>query len=299
MPFKALLSRQRLIVLPLFYTLRMFDIEKYRSLISDFVVLYGMKLIVAIFIFAIGSWIVKSLNRFISNLMVRRNVDPSLRPFLSSIMGVALWVLLIVVVISQIGLEMTSFIAVLGSAGLAIGLALQGSLSNFAGGVLILTIKPFRVGDFIEAQGQSGTVHLINIFNTVLKTADNKTIYMPNGPLASAVVVNFSVEETRRIELLFTVSVNNDIGKVRQILQSLINEETRILPEPEPAIVVTNFAEHAITISTRIWCNRTEYWPLFWDLTEKAKAAFEANNIALPVPKREMLSSSDVKPVTK
>ena len=273
----------------------MFDIEKYRSLVVDFVVLYGMKLIIAIFILAIGAWIIKRLNRLISNLMVRRNVDPSLRPFLSSILGVALWVLLVVVVISQIGLEMTSFIAVLGSAGLAIGLALQGSLSNFAGGVLILTIKPFRVGDFIEAQGQSGTVHLINIFNTVLKTADNKTIYMPNGPLASAVVVNFSVEDTRRIELLFTVSVNNDIGKVRQILQSLINQDQRILPEPEPAIVVTNFAEHAITISTRIWCNRTEYWPLFWDLTEKAKAAFEANGIALPVPRREMLSSDGSK----
>lgn len=299
MPFKALLSRQRLFVLPIFILESMFDIEKYRSLVVDFVVLYGMKLIVAIFILALGAWVVKSLNRFISNLMVRRNVDASLRPFLSSIIGVALWVLLIVVVISQIGIEMTSFIAVLGSAGLAIGLALQGSLSNFAGGVLILTIKPFRVGDFIEAQGQSGTVHLINIFNTVLKTGDNKTIYMPNGPLASSVVVNFSVENTRRVELLFSISVNNDIGKVRQILQQLISADSRILPEPEPAIVVTNFAEHAITISVRVWCNRIDYWPLFWEMTEKAKAAFEANGIALPVPRREMLSSSENRAVTQ
>ncbi|MBC5994617.1 mechanosensitive ion channel family protein [Pontibacter cellulosilyticus] len=270
----------------------MFDIEKYRVLAIDYVVLYGMKLVLAILILAIGAWIIKRLNRFISNLMIRKNVDPSLRPFLGSIIGVALWVVLIVVVISQIGVEMTSFIAVLGSAGLAIGLALQGSLSNFAGGVLILTIKPFRVGDFIDAQGQSGTVHLINIFNTVLKTADNKTIYLPNGPLASSVVVNYSVEATRRVELLFTVSVNNDIGKVRQLIQQLINEDERVLPEPEPAIVVTNFAEHAITISVRIWSKREEFWPLYWDMTEKAKAAFEANGIALPVPRREMLSSS-------
>ncbi|WP_246597115.1 mechanosensitive ion channel family protein [Pontibacter aydingkolensis] len=292
MPFKALLRRQRLFVLPFIYTLEnMFDIEKYRGVLVDFVVLYGMKLIVAIFILAIGTWVIRRLNRFLNNMMVRKNVDPSLRPFLGSIIGVLLWVSLIVVVISQIGVEMTSFIAILGSAGLAIGLALQGSLSNFAGGVLILTIKPFRVGDFIDAQGQSGTVHIINIFNTVLKTGDNKTIYLPNGPLASSVVVNYSVENTRRVELLFTISVNNDIGKVRQLIQQLINDDSRVLPEPEPAIVVTNFAEHAITISTRVWCNRTDYWPLFWDMTEKAKAAFETNNIALPVPRREMLSN--------
>ena len=269
----------------------MFDLEKYSVLAVDFVVLYGMKLLLAILILIFGAWLIKRLNRVIGNLMIRKNVDPSLRPFLGSIVSVAFWVILVVLVISQIGVEMTSFIAVLGSAGLAIGLALQGSLSNFAGGVLILTIKPFRVGDFIDAQGQSGTVHLINIFNTVLKTADNKTIYLPNGPLASSVVVNYSVEATRRVELIFTVSVNNDIGKVRQILQQLINEDERVLPEPAPAIVVTNFAEHAITISVRIWSKREDFWPLYWDMTEKAKAAFEANGIALPVPKRVMLSN--------
>jgi small conductance mechanosensitive channel len=272
----------------------MLDIDKYRITLMDFVVLYGMKLVVAIFILAVGLWVIKRLGNFLRNLMVRKDVDVSLRPFLSSIINVVLWVVLIVVVISQIGVEMTSFIAILGSAGLAIGLALQGSLSNFAGGVLILTIKPFRVGDFIDAQGQSGTVHLINIFNTVLKTGDNKTIYLPNGPLASSVVVNYSVENTRRVELLFTVSVNNDIGKVRQIILQLINEDSRVLQEPAPVIVVTNFAEHAITISTRIWCNRPDYWPLFWEMTEKAKTTFEQNGISLPVPKREVLAHTEI-----
>ncbi len=272
----------------------MLDIEKYRLTLIDFVVLYGMKLVVAIFILVIGLWIIKRLSKFLDNLMVRKDVDISLRPFLSSIITVMLWVILIVVVISQIGVEMTSFIAILGSAGLAIGLALQGSLSNFAGGVLILTIKPFRVGDFIDAQGQSGTVHLINIFNTVLKTGDNKTIYLPNGPLASSVVVNYSVENTRRVELLFTVSVNNDIGKVRSLIQQLNNEDARVLPEPAPAIVVTNFSEHAITISTRVWCNRPDYWPLFWEMTEKAKATFEENGITLPIPKREILAQAEI-----
>lgn len=271
----------------------MIEVDKYHNLVMDFVVLYGMKLMVAAFLLIFGIWIIKKLNRVVNNLMIRKHVDESLRPFLGNIISIVFWVLLIVLVIAQVGVEMTSFIAILGSAGLAVGLALQGSLSNFAGGVLILTIKPFKVGDYIEAQGQGGTVHLINIFNTVLKTADNKTIYLPNGPLASTVVVNYSVESTRRVELLFTISVHNDIGKVRQILQQLISQDERVLPEPEPVIVVTNFSEHAITISSRIWCNRPDYWGLFWDMTEKAKAAFEANNIALPVPKREVFSYSE------
>ncbi|ARS37820.1 mechanosensitive ion channel protein MscS [Pontibacter actiniarum] len=268
----------------------MLDIDSIREMVVNFAVLYGMKLLVALVILVVGTWIIRRLNKLIQNLMVRKGVDESLRPFLGSILNVTLWVLLIVLVIAQLGVEMTSFIAVLGSAGLAIGLALQGSLSNFAGGVLILTIKPFRVGDYIEAQGQGGTVHLINIFNTVLKTADNKTIYLPNGPLASTVVVNYSVEATRRVELLFTVSVHNDIGKVRSLIQELIAQDERVLQEPAPVIVVTNFAEHAITISTRIWCNRADYWALYWDMNEKAKAAFEQNNIAMPVPKREVFS---------
>ncbi|OKL40173.1 mechanosensitive ion channel family protein [Pontibacter flavimaris] len=271
------------------------DFDSIREMIVNFAVLYGLKLLVAIFILVLGAWIIRRLKLLISGLMLRKSVDESLRPFLLSIFSIALWVLLLVLVIAQIGVEMTSFIAVLGSAGLAIGLALQGSLANFAGGVLILTIKPFRVGDFIEAQGQSGTVQIINIFNTVLKTADNKTIYIPNGPLASAVVVNYSVEATRRVELLFTVSVNNDIGKVRQLIQELISQDERVMKEPAPAIVVTNFAEHSITISTRIWCKREDYWGLFWDMNERAKAAFEQNNIALPVPRREVLSQQSGK----
>ncbi|WP_276496558.1 mechanosensitive ion channel family protein [Pontibacter litorisediminis] len=265
------------------------DFDSIREMIVNFAVLYGLKLIVAVFILVIGAWVIRRMKTLINNLMLRKSVDESLRPFLLNILSIGLWVLLLVLVVAQLGVEMTSFIAVLGSAGLAIGLALQGSLANFAGGVLILTIKPFRVGDFIEAQGQSGTVQLINIFNTVLKTADNKTIYIPNGPLASAVVVNYSVEATRRVELLFTVSVNNDIGKVRELIQELIDQDERILKDPAPAIVVTNFAEHAITISTRIWCKREDYWGLFWDMNERAKAAFENNGIALPVPRREMV----------
>jgi small conductance mechanosensitive channel len=267
------------------------DLYQYSDQVVDFFFLYGLKLLGAIIILVLGLWAINRINAFIFRLMTQKNVDESLRPFLKNIIGITLRVLLLIMVIAQLGIPMTSFIAIIGSIGLAIGLALQGSLSNFAGGVLILTIKPFRVGDFIEAQGQMGTVKIINIFNTVLKTGDNKTIYLPNGPLASSVVVNYTVEPTRRVELLFTVSVDNNIGTVRQILQGLINSDERVLQEPASAIVVTNFAEHALTISARVWVKREDYWSFFWDMNERVKAAFEEHNIAMPVPRREMVAS--------
>ncbi|GGG06444.1 mechanosensitive ion channel family protein [Pontibacter amylolyticus] len=270
----------------------LFNFEAYSATITNFVMVYGMRLVVAVITLLVGLWVINWLNRLVYNLMVKKDVDVSLRPFLKSVLAVAMRVLLIILVIAQLGVEMTSFIAILGSAGLAIGLALQGSLANFAGGVLILTIKPFRVGDYIEAQGQGGTVDMINIFNTVLKTPDNKTIFIPNGPLANSVVVNYTIEKTRRVELKFVVSVNNDIGKVRQILQGLIKADERVLPEPEPAIVVTDFAEHALTLSVRVWANKENFWPLSWDLNEKAKAAFEQEGIQMPVPRREMVGST-------
>ncbi|RAU81639.1 mechanosensitive ion channel family protein [Pontibacter arcticus] len=260
-------------------------LDQYQDIAINFILVYGLRLIIAILILLIGLWAINKFTAFVFRLMERRNVDESLRPFLKNILGIALRILLLVVVVAQLGLEMTSFIAVLGSAGLAVGLALQGSLSNLAGGVLILTIKPFRVGDFIEAQGQRGTVQLINIFNTVLKTAENKTVYMPNGPLASTVVVNYSVEPTRRVELVYTVSVNNAIGKVRQLILQTVQADARVLPDPAPVLVVTSFTDTLITLTAQVWCKRQDAGNLVWDLNEQVKAAFEANNIAISVPK--------------
>lgn len=264
--------------------------SQYSNVVSNFVVVYGMKLVSAILTLLIGLWVINRINTMVYNLMVKKEVDISLLPFLRNLIGIILRILLIVLVIAQLGVEMTSFIAVLGSAGLAIGLALQGSLSNFAGGVLILTIKPFRVGDYIEAQGQAGTVNIINIFNTVIKTPDNKTIYIPNGPLASSVVVNYTVEPTRRVELKFAVSVNNNIGQVRQLLQELVANDERVLPDPAPVIVVTDFAEHSLSLSVRAWVNKENYWSFFWDMNERVKDTFEEKGIQMPVPRREMVS---------
>ncbi|WP_347156455.1 mechanosensitive ion channel family protein [Pontibacter chitinilyticus] len=262
----------------------MLDLDAYRTTAYDFVMFYGMRLLLAAFLLIIGTWIIRRLHSFIQKAMLRKGVDESLRPFLGSILNVTLWIMLIVLVIAQLGVEMTSFIAVLGSAGLAIGLALQGSLSNFAGGVLILTIKPFRVGDFIEAQGKMGTVSMINIFNTVIKTGNNQVIYMPNGPLASSVVVNYSVEPTRRMELNLVISPQNDIAAVKQLLQELVDADPRILPEPAPFIAVTAFTEYSITISMRLWAKKEEFWPLNWDMNERVKIAFEQNSVKMPAP---------------
>jgi len=268
------------------------DIDSIRDMVLNFTMIYGFRLLVAVVILIIGAWVVRRLNQLLQSMMLRKGVDESLRPFLGSLINVALWVLLIVLVVAQLGLEMTSFIAVLGSAGLAIGLALQGSLSNFAGGVLILTIKPFRVGDFIEAQGQAGTVHLINIFNTVIKTGNNQVIYMPNGPLASSVVVNYSVEPTRRMELNLVISPENDLPAVKRLLQSLIDSDPRILADPAPVIAVTAFTEYSLTISVRLWAKKEEFWPLNWEMNERVKMAFAENGVKAPAPiqKREVVA---------
>ncbi|ALI99854.1 mechanosensitive ion channel family protein [Rufibacter tibetensis] len=261
----------------------MFDAERFLIRIQDFAVLYGIKVLVAIFILLVGLWLIRRITNFTYALMTRKNVDPSLRPFLRNILNIVLLVMLIMVVIAQVGLEVTSFIAVLGSAGLAVGLALQGSLSNFAGGVLILTVKPFRVGDFIEAQGQKGTVNLINIFNTVIITDDNKTVYLPNGPLASAVVVNYDVEDTRRLDVSYSVDAAIPISKIRDVLQRVIATDDRILKDPEPTIGVEKLSGQTMTISMKVWVQRGNYnfQQVSEVLNERIKEAFEAAEIGL------------------
>lgn len=271
--------------------------DQYSHVVSNFIVVYGMRLVSAALTLLIGLWVINRINRMLYTLMTRKDVDISLRPFLKNLFGIVLRILLIVLVIAQLGIEMTSFIAVLGSAGLAIGLALQGSLSNFAGGVLLLTIKPFRVGDFIEAQGQSGTVQMINIFNTVIKTGNNQVIYMPNGPLASSVVVNYSVEPTRRMELSLVISPQNDLAAVKRLLQDLIDADPRILSEPAPVIAVTAFTEYSLTISMRLWARKEEFWPLNWEMNERVKIAFEEKGVKMPAPiqKREIVQMQENK----
>lgn len=264
------------------------DLSVYVDQLRDVVLIYGIQLVLSIVFLLVGWWGVTRLNHLIGALMVKRGVDESLQPFLQSIISIALKVVLILSVISQLGVPTASFLAVLGSAGLAIGLALQGSLSNFAGGVLILTVKPFRKGDFIQAMSVSGTVHLIHLLNTVLKTPDGQLIFIPNGQLAGATITNFSAEPTRRLVINFGISYGDDIAKAKAIIKQEVEADERVLKDPEPSIVVNALGDHAVNIAMRVWTPTDVYWAVNFDLHEKIKNHFDRENITIPFPQRDI-----------
>jgi small conductance mechanosensitive channel len=249
---------------------------------------YGPQLILAIIVLIVGLWIINRFVRVIRAGMERSNTEPTLASFLSNLASFGLKALLLISVASMIGIETTSFIAVLGAAGLAVGLALQGSLANFAGGVLVLLFRPFKVGDFIDAQGVSGTVHSIQIFNTILKTPDNKVIIVPNGSISNGIITNFSMEPTRRVDFVFGIGYSDDIAKAKATIERLISEDSRALTDPAPLVVVSALADSSVNITTRVWVNASDYWGLFFDLTEKVKLAFDAEGISIPFPQRDV-----------
>lgn len=249
---------------------------------------YGLKLVQSILILLIGFWIARKLVELLGTIMVKRGVDESLQPFLKSIISIGFKVIVLLCVVQVLGVPAASFLAVLGSAGLAIGLALQGSLSNFAGGVLILTVKPFRKGDFITTMGVSGTVHLIHLLNTVLKTPDNQTIFIPNGQLAGATVTNFSVEPNRRLVMEFGIHYKDDIRQAKGIIEEAVKSDERVLVDPAPQIVVISWGESSINISTRIWVKKEDYWAVNFDMHEKIKYEFDDAGITIPFPQRDL-----------
>jgi small conductance mechanosensitive channel len=249
---------------------------------------YGPKLILAIVVLIVGLWIINRVIRLMSAGMERSNTEPTLAKFLCNLSSVLLKALLLISVASMIGIETTSFIAVLGAAGLAVGLALQGSLANFAGGVLVLMFRPYKVGDFVEAQGVMGTVHEIQIFNTIMKTPDNKVIIVPNGSISNGIITNFSMEATRRVDFVFGIGYSDDIGKAKATIERLIKEDSRALSDPEPQIVVSSLGDSSVNITTRVWVNAADYWGLFFDLTEKVKLTFDQEGISIPFPQRDV-----------
>lgn len=263
----------------------MFDIRTYRDILATFFVTYGVKLVGAIIILFIGLWVIQWLVNMVNRLMQNHQVDPTLRPFLRNMINVSLKVLLIIAVVAQLGVAMTSVFAVLGSAGLAVGLALQGSLSNLAGGVLILANKPFRVGDYIEAQGVGGRVSLINILNTVIKTNDNKTVYIPNGPLANSTITNYDVELSRRIELKMLLQYGNNMDLAKKLVTEIVLSDQRVLSEPAPQVVTENL-ELGIAIFTRAWAAREDIGSVTSDLHDRIRTAFEQNQIVLQGPRK-------------
>ena len=249
---------------------------------------YGPKLVLAIVVLLVGLAVIGRVTKLMRAGMDRGKAEPTLARFLTSLVSVALKALLFISVASMVGVETTSFIAVLGAAGLAIGLALQGSLANFAGGVLVLMFKLYKVGDFIEAQGVAGTVFSIQIFHTVLKTPDNKVVVVPNGGISNGIITNYSAEPTRRVDFVFGIGYGDDIAKAKGILQRLVDEDARSLKDPAPQIVVAELGDSSVNFKVRVWVQASDYWGLFFDMTEKVKLAFDAEGVSIPFPQRDV-----------
>ena len=264
------------------------DFQAIFNTILEKVIFYGPKLLVAIITLVIGLWIINAILKMVFKRLTKSNYDVTLTRFVRSIIGIALKVMLWITVISMMGIKMTSFIAVLGAAGLAVGLALQGSLANFAGGVLIMLFRPFKVGDFISAQGHMGSVHSIQIFNTILKTPDNKTVIIPNGNLANSDLTNFSTEENRRVDLSFGIGYDDDFAKAKEIINTLIQKDERIFKDPAPFVMVGELADSSVNITVRVWAKGADYWGVHFDMIENVKSEFDKNDISIPYPQSDV-----------
>lgn len=250
------------------------------------VISYSSQLLLALVTLLVGWWVVGRITQALQAMMLRRDVDPTLHGFIGTLVSIGLKALLLVSVAGMVGIETTSFIALIGAAGLAVGLALQGSLANFAGGVLILVLRPIRVGEYIQAQGVEGTVHTIQIFHTVLKTADNKTVVVPNGTLSNDSITNFSRQPTRRVSVDLRIGYQDNIKHARKVLLKLAHADSRVLKDPEPAVWVAALGESSVDLSLRVWTKTDDYWGVLWGLQEEAKEAFEVEGITIPYPQR-------------
>lgn len=245
---------------------------------------FGYRLTGAIFALIIGLWLIKKIVGGVAKIMTSKNVDNSLQPFLRSMLNISLKALLVVSVLSMLGVEMTSFVAILGAAGLAVGLALSGTLQNFAGGVMILIFKPFEVGHVITAQGHTGSVFEIQIFNTILKTPDNKHIIIPNGGLATGSMVNFSKETTRRVDWTFGIGYGDDIDKTKEVLSTLIKADSRIKQDPEPFIAVSELGDSSVDFAVRVWVDASDYGGVYFDMNESVYKTFNKEGLSIPYP---------------
>lgn len=264
------------------------DINYYVEAAIEQTILFAPKLVGSIFILVIGLWFSKIISRVISNLIRNSVVDDSLEGFLISLISILLKILVYISAIGMLGIEMTSFIAILGAAGLAVGMALSGTLQNFAGGVIILLFKPFKVGDYIEAQGHSGSVKNIQIFVTELATPDNKTIFIPNGPLANDSLINFSAQETRRIQWIFSIAYGDDIDTAYHVIQNLLADDEHILNTPEPFMALSELADSSVNITVRVWVNASDYWSVFYSMNEQVYRNFTKHGLSIPYPQRDI-----------
>ncbi len=250
----------------------------------DFCVVGGGRILAALIVFIVGRFVISLLNKFLSKLLDRRKVDISVKTFVKSLVNVLLTILLIIAVVDKLGVATTSFAALLASAGVAIGMALSGNLSNFAGGLVILLFKPYKVGDVIESQSFIGTVKEVQIFHTILTTGDNKMIYVPNGSLSNGVVINYSHQTTRRVEWVFGVDYGEDYAKVEEVIRSVIAADPRILPDPAPFVALHALAASSVNVITRAWVKSEDYWDVYFKINQEIYATFNKEGINFPFP---------------
>ena len=258
------------------------------DLVKQYLVPFGIKLLVALVVLILGRWLIKLAKKWMANGLMRKHGDATLHSFLSNLMAVILNFILIIIIISILGVNTSSLVALLASAGLAIGMALSGTLQNFAGGVIIILFRPFKVGDFISAQGQEGVVKEIQIFNTVILTTDNKVIHIPNGILATGVMTIFTKEELRRVDWLISISYGDDYDKAKAALLRLCDDDSRILKDPEPFVEIGQLNNSSVDIRMRAWVKSADYWPVFFSMNEKVYKTLPQEGLHFPFPQLDV-----------
>jgi small conductance mechanosensitive channel len=264
------------------------DFSQLAPRLQEWAVLYGIKVLAAVAIFVLGRWIVKGLVNLLKKVMTRRGIEPTLISFTSHMGYFLLLTIVVIAALSQIGIQTTSFIAILGAAGLAVGLALQGSLANFAAGVLMIIFRPFKAGDYVEGAGTAGTVEEVEIFSCTLRTPDNKRVIVPNGKMLGDNIVNYSALETRRIDMTFGVGYGDDLALVRKVIGEELGKDERVLREPAPQIAVAELGESSVDFVVRPWVKTADYWAVRFDLIEGIKVRFDQEGISIPFPQRDV-----------
>ena len=258
------------------------------SKVWELLTIYGLKVIAAIVVFIAGRWIAKGLTKIAENVMNKKQVEPTIVSFAANMTYIALLVFVVLAALGQLGIQTTSFIAVIGAAGLAIGLALQGSLANFAAGFLMIIFRPFKVGDYIEGAGVTGTVEAIQIFTTQLQTPDNKTVIIPNAALTADNITNWSIKGTRRVDLVMGIGYGDDIDKAKKIMADVLEKDERIFKDPAPKIGVVELADSIVNFVVRPWVKVEDYWDVYFDTTENIKKSFDDQGISIPFPQRDV-----------
>jgi small conductance mechanosensitive channel len=255
---------------------------------QDSLTSYGPSLVGAVLILVIGWIVARIVTRIMRRLLDRSRVDPTLVSFLTSLTYIGLMAFIVIGALGKLGVQTASFVAVIGAAGLAIGFALQGSLANFAAGVMLILFRPFKAGDYVEAGGVAGSIEEVQMFATVFKTPDNRRIVVPNASITSGSITNYAAHDTRRVDLVFGIGYGDDISLAKQVLQEILQAEERVLKDPEPTIAVSELADSSVNFVVRPWVMTADYWGVYFDLTERVKLAFDARGISIPFPQRDV-----------